>query len=185
MANRIEVLRICSHCEQEFIAKTTTTKYCSHKCNKRDYKIRKRNEKIEVSNSQIKKRTKLSSELLKMKEFLTVQEVSQLLNCSIRSIYYSIENGHINAVNLGKRLTRVKRSEIDRLFKEKSVESINTVEHPIEYQIDDCYNMKTIQEKYGISEKGLYELIKRNNIPKFKKGRFSYVPKETIDEILK
>jgi len=53
---------------------------------------------------------------LKAKEFLTVREVSKLLNCSIRTIYNYIDNGTIKAANLAKRITRVKRSEIDKLF---------------------------------------------------------------------
>jgi excisionase family DNA binding protein len=55
-------------------------------------------------------------EVLKAKEFLTVREVAQLLNCSVRSVYYQIEDGTIKATNLGQRLIRVKRSNIDNLF---------------------------------------------------------------------
>ena len=58
----------------------------------------------------------LKVEELKNKEFLTVREVARLLNCSVRSTYYYIESGTIKAVNLGQRITRVKRSEIDKLF---------------------------------------------------------------------
>lgn len=53
---------------------------------------------------------------MKAKEFLTVEEVATLLNYSKRVVYYNINCGNIDAVNLGQRVTRVKRSTLDRLF---------------------------------------------------------------------
>ncbi|WP_083642404.1 helix-turn-helix domain-containing protein [Christiangramia flava] len=116
MSSKIEVQRICQYCKKEFTARTTVTKYCSHKCNQRAYKAKKRSEKVEKSISETRKKKKQPIEQLKAKEFLTVREVSELLNCSVRSVYNYIENGTISAVNLGQRMTRIKRSEIDRIF---------------------------------------------------------------------
>jgi excisionase family DNA binding protein len=116
MSSNIKVQRICQNCEQEFTARTTVTKYCSHKCSQKAYKDRKRNEKVKQSNTETIKTIQQPAEKLKAKEFLTVKEVARLLNCSIRSVYYYIDVGNIAARNLGQRLTRVKRSEIDKLF---------------------------------------------------------------------
>jgi len=116
MSSKIKVQRICQYCEQEFTARTTSTKYCTHKCNQRAYKARKRAEKVKQSNTETILIKNQAIEQLKAKEFLTVREVAQLLNCSVRSAYYYIENGTISAVNLGQRMTRIKRSEIDKLF---------------------------------------------------------------------
>jgi excisionase family DNA binding protein len=116
MSSKIEVQRICQYCKKEFIARTTVTKYCSHKCNQRAYKARTRNGKVKQSDLETAKIKHQPIEELKAKEFLTVREVAQLLNCSIRSVYYYIDSGIITAVNLGQRMTRVKRSEIDKLF---------------------------------------------------------------------
>lgn len=52
------------------------------------------------------------------KEFLTVKDVSLLLNCSLRTTYRLIESGNIKALNLSKRKTLVKRSDIDKLFQQ-------------------------------------------------------------------
>ena len=46
---RIEVQRICQYCEQEFTARTTVTKFCSHTCNQRAYKANKRDKKVKQS----------------------------------------------------------------------------------------------------------------------------------------
>ena len=116
MSSKIEVQRICQHCGKEFTARTTVTQYCGDNCAKRAYKVRVRAGKIERSNKETQRIKNQPIEELKAKEFLTVREVSSLLNCSIRSAYHYIESGKIKAVNLGQRVTRVKRSEIDRLF---------------------------------------------------------------------
>lgn len=39
MSSNIEVVRICEYCKNDFIAKTTRTRYCSHLYNSRDYKL--------------------------------------------------------------------------------------------------------------------------------------------------
>ncbi len=78
--------------------------------------MRVRDAKIAASNIETAHIKSKSIEELKAKEFLTVKDVAKLLNCSVRSIYYYIETGNIKAVNLGQRVTRVKRSEIDKLF---------------------------------------------------------------------
>ncbi|MDQ3049376.1 MAG: helix-turn-helix domain-containing protein [Bacteroidota bacterium] len=72
--------------------------------------------KVESSNIETFKIKTRPIEELKAKEFLTVRDAASLLNCSIRTVYYYIQSGDIKALNLGQRITRVKRSEIDKLF---------------------------------------------------------------------
>lgn len=127
MSSNIKVQRICQHCGTEFTARTTVTKYCSHKCNQRAYKAQKRAERVKQSNTKTTRIKNQPIEELKAKEFLTVREVAQLLNCSVRSAYYYIESGTISAVNLGQRMTRVKRSEIDKLFQSNNQSQTNLV----------------------------------------------------------
>lgn len=116
MSSKIEVQRICQFCGKEFTARTTVTQFCGDNCAKRAYKSRQRAAKVVKSNEEtLKIRTKPIEEL-KAKEFLTVREVAALLNCSVRSAYHYIKIGNIKAVNLAERATRVKRSEIDKLF---------------------------------------------------------------------
>ncbi|MDG1433269.1 MAG: hypothetical protein P8Q41_04635, partial [Saprospiraceae bacterium] len=52
MASSIRINKICQHCGNEFIAKTTVTKYCGDNCAKRAYKARKKAEKIELNNQE-------------------------------------------------------------------------------------------------------------------------------------
>ena len=100
-----------------------------------------------------------------------------------------ISKGIINGINLAQRKTTIPRSEIDKLF---SVEIVSkpysdpeTEEPEIQFDIDEWYHLKEVQEKFGISESALRNLIKRMNIPKVKNAGLTYVPKISIDNLLK
>ncbi|TDN99984.1 excisionase family DNA binding protein [Sunxiuqinia elliptica] len=116
MTSKIQVQRICQYCGKEFTARTTVTKCCSDHCSKMFYKARKRAEKIQQSNKETQQIISRPIQELKEKPFLTVRDVSVLLGCSVRTAYRLIENGTIQAVNLSERMTRIKRSEIDKLL---------------------------------------------------------------------
>lgn len=181
MSSNIKIQRVCQHCGNEYTARTTVTQYCSNACSRRAYKARIRNLKIENSNKETRQIKEKPVEELKAKEFLTVPDVAALLNCSVRLVYNYIESGKLKAVNLSQRMTRVKRSDLDQLFEQPQPQK---APEPIQYKIADCYKLTEVQNKYGISEKALYDVIKRNRIPKIKKGWFAYVPKTEIDNIL-
>jgi len=182
MSSNIKIQRICQHCGNEFTARTTTTQHCGNTCSKRAYKVRLRALKVEVSNKETQQIKSQPIEQLKAKEFLTVREVARLLNCSVRSAYYYIESGTIKAVNLGQRITRVKRSEIDKLFEQP--QPFTPQPEQKQFDIADCYTITEVQNKYSISDSALNNIIKRNSIPKIKKGWFVYVPKTVIDKLL-
>lgn len=116
MSSNIRIIKICQYCGKEFEARTTVTKTCSDPCAKMLYKKKQREKKVEGAKAETQRIKNKPVEDLKVKEFLTVREVAALLNCSIRSVYNHIENKQLKAVNLSQRLTRVKRSELDKLF---------------------------------------------------------------------
>ncbi len=182
MSSNIKVQRICQHCGMEFTARTTVTKYCSHRCGSAANKALKRGEKVQKSNTETKQIKTKPIEELKSKEFLTVRDIATLLNCSVRSVYYYIESGTIKATNLGQRITRVKRSEIDKLFEPLQTEQPKP--ETKQYEISDYYTINEVLEKYSISETALQNLIKRESIHKIKKGWYAYVPKLIIDKLL-
>lgn len=184
MSSNIKIQRICQHCGKEFTARTTVTKYCGDTCAKRAYKAKKRTAKVEASNQKTQRIKSQPIEELKAKEFLTVRDMATLLSCSIRTAYRLIENGNIKAVNLAERKTLVKRSEIDKLFEQPQPVKPQSHGEPLQYDSSECYNLSEVQSKYSISEKALQDLIKRNNIPKIKKGWYAYVPKTVIDNLL-
>jgi excisionase family DNA binding protein len=160
------------------------------------YKQKERAGKVETSNKETRQIKTQPIEILKAKEFLTVRDVATLLNSSIRTVYRLIEQGNIKAVNIAQRKTLVKRSDLDKLFKEPTnrtqpegipetqKQELNEWVQAGGFNISECYNLTEVQDKYGISETALQNLIKRNSIPKIKKGWFAYVPKVVIDKLL-
>lgn len=115
MSSNIRVPKICQHCGQEFIAKTTVTKYCGDNCAKRAYKKRKRDEKVqEVAPVAIQK-AEHNQHKIQDKDFLSIAETCELLGASRMTLYRQIKNGTINAAKIGRR-TIIKRTEIEKLF---------------------------------------------------------------------
>ena len=195
MSSNIQVQRVCKYCGKEFTAKTTVTKYCSDTCSKRAYKARKRAEKVDQSNKETHRIKTQPIKELKAKEFLTISEACKLLSVSRWTIWRAIKNNELKAGSIGRRKL-IRRSDIDKLFKPTHYqipEAILTLQEPEpeewkqarEFDITECYTLTEVQNKYGISEKALYDLIKRNSIPKLKKGWYAYVPKAIIDNLLK
>lgn len=187
MSSNIKVQRICQHCGKEFTARTTVTQYCSDICSKRAYKARVRAGKVEQSDKETQRIKNQPIEEIKAKEFLTVRDTATLLNISIRSVYYYIENGYIEAVNLGQRITRIKRSALDKLFEKPQpiTPQYDNKTDAEKYDLADCYNKEQVKVKYGISESTFRNLMIKNKIPKIQKGKFVYVPKILIDNLFK
>jgi excisionase family DNA binding protein len=181
-----KVNKICKNCNRLFEAQKVTTKFCSHKCSKQNYKLRaklaKKGEAEKEIHSNIEFKPKVNAvnlELVRQKDFLTVREIAALFGCSKPTVYKLINSGKLKATNILEKKTLILRSDIDRMF-----------DHPEEpatkilsYELSDCYNILDVQKKYNVSYNGLNAIIKRNNIPKQKNGIYTYVPKSIIDKI--
>ncbi|MBB2147318.1 helix-turn-helix domain-containing protein [Pedobacter gandavensis] len=184
MSSNIAVKRICEFCLNTFIAKTTVTRYCSLKCNSRHAKKKVRDLKIKASDLEVKQTAALIEVKQEPAEFLTVKEASKLLNICTRTIYNIIYSGKIKAVRLSGRKIIIKRTEVDKIFEQSEIpvkirEKPKKPPHP-KY----CYTMDEAQEKFNFSEKALYSLIKRNNIPKYQSGWYTYVLKSDLERVI-
>lgn len=91
MSSNIDIKKICSWCGKEFTAHKTTTTCCSHKCASAQYKKRKREEIIKVSN-QFAEKIILEKpiEKIKNKPFITITEVALYLGVTRHSIWIII-----------------------------------------------------------------------------------------------
>jgi len=184
MSSNIQIKRICQHCGNEFTARTTKTKYCSLKCASRAYKQREKAVKIGKSIAETEKIKSTPIVDVKNKEFLTVKDASILLGCSLRTTYRLINEGKINAVNLSERMTRIKRSELDKLLEQPKPKQ-PTAKEPKQYDISECITIGEAERYFNLPSKVFYEFVKRNNIPKIQRGKFVYVPKALIEAKLK
>ena len=115
MSTNIEITRICECCGNPFTAKTTVTRYCSHNCNRKDYKSRIREQKKKASNNQTTLQIAKPMEEIKAKDFLSVKEVAKLTGVSTRTIYRLISSEKLKVAKLGSR-TIISRKNLDKLF---------------------------------------------------------------------
>ena len=121
-SSTFRINKVCQHCGTVFEAQKVSTKFCSLQCNQRNYKLRaklSKKDKAEIQLTEIVFKPKVNAvnlELIKQKEFLSVTEISKLLNCSRQTVYNIIKAGNIKAVNLLEKKTTIKRSELEKLF---------------------------------------------------------------------
>lgn len=176
MSSNIEIQKKCKWCGQIFIARKTSTNYCSHKCNNAAYKERIRQERIATYQKEISINTEETS--IENKEFYTPPEVAKLLGISRASIYRYMAENIIKAVQF-KGKTLVRRKDIELLF-ENAAEYKKRI--PIEKApITDFYTTFEVKEKYYVNESWIFAIAKKHNIPRtFNRGK-TYWSKKHID----
>ena len=182
MSSNIKVRRICEFCGNSFMARTTVTRFCSHICNSRYGKRKVRELKIEASEKQVVATVAATAKDVIVAEFLTVRDAARLLNISIRSIYNIIQAGRIKALRLTARKTLIKRVDIDQMLILSEYQAPVLKERKKNPHPKYCYSMTEAQEVLNFSEKALWDLLKRNNIPKYRDGKFSYVLKSDLNK---
>lgn len=94
-----KILKQCLMCGNMFEAQKVSTLYCSHKCNSRHYKLKRRLERKEqaeiplIEPTTFKPKVKaIDRAMIKDKEFLTVKEVAALFGCSPKTVYSLIHS---------------------------------------------------------------------------------------------
>jgi len=116
MSSNITIPKICHNCNNEFIAKTIVTKYCSHRCSSKAYKLKIRNEKIEKAQVQeYNKSEGIDMQLIQSKEFLSIKETCLLLGISRMTLYRYIKNKAIKPSKIGGKVI-IKKEIINNLI---------------------------------------------------------------------
>ena len=115
MSSNIIVVRICEFCKNEFDARTTTTRYCSHKCNSRGYKQNVKELKIKLSDRETITKSLLPYEILNSKPYLSISESCKLMGISRSTIYRLIQHDKIIIHKIGSR-TIIRNIDINNFF---------------------------------------------------------------------
>lgn len=181
-AAKFEISRECKFCSKLFLAKTITSKYCSPRCSKSAYAKKRKVENIKKL--KIEKALKISNE----EEYISVADAVALYDVSRDTIYRLIRNEKITTYNLGKRLTKVYRKDLEKLFDLKPItETITAKEEVKTFRLEkeDCYSIGEITIKYRVSETSVYTHIRKYGIPIRQLGKSVYAPKKEIDNIYK
>ncbi len=205
---------MCKLCGQQFLARKTSTQYCSHKCSQRAYKIRKRatveathNEDIsrlrKFSSKKITKKStenKLSVEqlhILQYKEFLSVLEVSNLLGVCRATINNYCANGLLKCIKMNRKIF-IRRKDIDNLFdsappyqvyRKAKRDSSKVVKEKVLIEIPpqealEFYTAQEAADKYGYCKSTIHKMAARKGIPHVKYEGTYLYHKFLIDRVL-
>ena len=120
MSSNIRIKKVCEHCEEIFQARTTTTRFCSHRCNAAAYKKKEKEGRIEHSNKQTKRQILIPQESAQLeirvsKELVNIKELSVITSLSERTLFRLIKDKKFPKMKIGKRLVFNKDAVINYL----------------------------------------------------------------------
>lgn len=177
----IATQRKCEICGNYFTPKTIKSIYCSQRCSK----VASKRRKVELQKQQ-----RLETIVAKIPEncdYISISEAVAMFRVGKDTIYRLIRNGVIPSINMGQRLTRLSKSNLETLFSKREDLPHETVPKKKQYSLEpeDCYTIGEIAKKFHTGEKTVYSHIRKYSIPTRQIGRFVYVPKSEIDDLYK
>lgn len=182
--SQLKIPKICEQCGKSFEAKTVVTRFCGSSCANKSGKEKKRRQKEAEKKQTILEQSAEKIAQMQTRPYISVTEATVLFGISKNTIHRLIKAGQIPAFNLGERLTRVSRKHLEAIFTAVDLpETPKEKPMKLHYEIDECYTINEISEKYGVSLSSVDKIIRRNSIPKRQVGKYVYVPKELIDKI--
>ncbi len=121
MSSNLELKRVCQHCGVTFIAKKTTTKFCSLQCGQRNYKVRERMNKISNRNVEAKAITNhvdhQSLVSYSEQELIDIKMLAFVTSMSERTIFNLIKDPEFPKLKIGRRLLFNKKAVMEYLVK--------------------------------------------------------------------
>ena len=171
----MEVKRICQWCGKPFIAKKTTTCYCSPQCSKRGYKHRMMERKMELRHMQEMQELRSS---LEKQEYFTFSQAARLMGVSRQYIYKLVKEEKLRASRLSGKMSLIRRADIELMLKSKPYERMVPKE---DFKITEYYTAEEIAQKYKVNAKWVWTYTRQHKIPKVKVRQFNYYSKKHID----
>ena len=180
-ALKFEIKRKCEVCGSIFVAKTLDSKCCSEKCMKVAWKRRKDEEKKQ------ERLKAIADQVPDYREYISIPEAVAMYGVGRDTLYRLIRIGQIQSINLGARLTRINRKEIDKMFpkrfekpkKDKDLVPLYNMEP------ENCYTIGEISKKYRVDDSTVWAHIRKYSIPTRQIGNYVYAPKKEIDKLYK
>ena len=171
----MEVRKICQWCGKPFIAKKTTTCYCSHQCSNLGYKERIRERKRELKKMQELLQPKQASE---GQDFFSFAQAAKLMGVTRQYIYKLVKENKLRASRISGKKSLIRRADIELMLKTKPYESIKP---KVDVDITEYYTAEQIAEKYKVNTKWVWTYTREHDVPKVKIRQFNYYSKKHID----
>ena len=91
------------------MARTTVTRYCSHRCNQSDYKLKEKKKKIQQSRKETKQKMlqemqTANSAPLSGKEFINIKELAIVSGISESTLFRIIKDENFPKIKIRRRL---------------------------------------------------------------------------------
>ena len=106
----LEIKRKCKVCGKVFLVRKLDSQFCSKRCSAVDLKRRR---DAEVKEARL---AKIAAQVPDIREYISVREAVALYHIERGTLYRLIRLGRIPAMNFGKHLIRIKRSELEANF---------------------------------------------------------------------
>ncbi len=170
--------KICQHCGKEFIAGTSTTAYCSHRCSSLADKQRKRNERLKTTTREVRE---LQRQALLDKNYLTISDAARLMQISRTTLYRIIKLNTIPLKHFTDRTVRIAREDLDKV----SARTLADAQEQKNIVLDNYLSKEEVMYKYGIRPSWFYHEAKRKGILPLVIGGKNFYPKDRIEEYFK
>ena len=131
----LEIKRKCKFCGKAFIIKTLDSIYCCKKCSEAAYAQKKRAEAKE------KKLALIAKSVPKVREYISIREAVAIYGVERDTLYLMVRRGQIPSINIGTRLTRISRKDLEKMFVKRPIaKHIKETPLPKKYSLEpeDC-----------------------------------------------
>ena len=131
----IEIKRKCKFCGKAFIIKTLDSIYCCKICSKAAYAKKKRAEAKE------KKLALIAKSVPKLRDYISIREAVAIYGVERDTLYLMVRRGQIPSINIGTRLTRINRKDLEKMFVKRPIaKHIKETPLPKKYSLEpeDC-----------------------------------------------
>ena len=171
----MEVRKICQWCGKPFIAKKTTTCYCSHQCSNLGYKERIRERKRQMRKMQELLQPKQAAE---GQDFFSFAQAAKLMGVTRQYVYKLVKESKLRASRISWKKSLFRRADIELMLKTKPYERIVPKD---DFDMSEYYTAEEIAEKYKVNAKWVWTYTRQHKIPKVKVRQFNYYSKKHID----
>lgn len=121
--------------------------------------------------------------------YLSISDAIALYDVCRDTLYRLVRSKALRSYNLGKRMTRICREDLERNFNLRPIDEqkLRTRNEAKLYNLEPeyCYTIGEITAKFGVTEGTVYKHIRKFSIPIRQIGNYVYAPKSVIDQLYK
>ena len=181
MGSHLRIPKICHFCGNDFTARRTNTKYCSHKCAsdankecKREVALFNLSNEVEINPNSIQ------PPILNHKDILSITEAAEYMGIGKSTVHRYCVSKQLKCVRINRKIF-IRKSDIHTIF--DTAEDYEVAKRQPRKPITEFYTSREIGEKYNCCKDAAIRLCRSHKIPTIKRGQFYYFSKEHVDRL--